>query len=81
MNFKFFFHRQFSFFLNIAFISIFYESDLQIRIKVDEGRHIFGRNINPVVRVTVGGVKKQTRVKYTTNQPYYNQVMIIRWLD
>ena len=43
-----------------------------------EGRHISGRNINPVVRVTVGGIKKQTQVKYTTNQPYYNQVRINR---
>ncbi|XP_028401914.1 myoferlin-like isoform X2 [Dendronephthya gigantea] len=49
------------------------QRDFQIRIKVDEGRHIFGRDINPVVRVTVGGVKKQTKVKHTTNQPYYNQ--------
>jgi hypothetical protein len=48
----------------------------QVRIKVIEGRHISGRNINPVVRVTVGGIKEQTQVKYTTNQPYYNQVKL-----
>lgn len=33
-----------------------------------------GGNINPVVRVTVGDQVKQTRVKKSTNRPYYNQV-------
>ena len=47
--------------------------DFEVRIKVIEARHIVGRNISPVVRVTVGEIKKQTRVKHTTNQPFFNQ--------
>ena len=35
-----------------------------------------GGNINPVVRVTIGDQVKQTRVKKSTNRPYYNQVKI-----
>ncbi|XP_046851260.1 myoferlin-like isoform X2 [Xenia sp. Carnegie-2017] len=47
--------------------------DFQVRLKVVEGRQLSGGNINPVVRVTVGDQVKQTRVKKSTNRPYYNQ--------
>ncbi len=45
-----------------------------MRIKVIEARQLEGNDINPVIRVTVGNKKRQTRVRQSTNRPYFNQV-------
>ncbi|CAB4031801.1 myoferlin-like isoform X1, partial [Paramuricea clavata] len=49
--------------------------DFQIRIKVVEARQLEGNDINPVVRVTIGNKRRQTRVRQSTNRPYYNQTL------
>ncbi|CAB3993921.1 myoferlin-like isoform X2 [Paramuricea clavata] len=49
--------------------------DFQIRIKVIEARQLEGNDINPVIRVTVGNKRRQTRVRQSTNRPYYNQTL------
>ena len=42
-----------------------------------EGRQLPGQNIHPVVRVSVSNQVRQTRVKKSTNKPYYNEVSIL----
>lgn len=41
-----------------------------------EARQLEGNDINPVVRVTIGNKRRQTRVRQSTNRPYYNQVSV-----
>ncbi|XP_067657682.1 myoferlin-like isoform X1 [Haliotis asinina] len=47
--------------------------DFQIRIKVIEARQLQGANIQPVSRVTTFNQTKQTRVKKSTNSPFWNE--------
>lgn len=47
--------------------------DIQVRIKVVQARQLQGANIQPVARVTVYNQTKQTRVKKSTNSPYFNE--------
>ena len=46
--------------------------NLKIRVHIFEGRQLPGNDINPMVRVTVAGQRKQTRTKQSTNNPIYN---------
>ena len=48
--------------------------DFQVRIKVWEGRQLAGGNIHPVCKVTVSNQTKMTRVKKSTNRPYWDEV-------
>lgn len=50
--------------------------DFQIRIHIFEGRQLPGNDINPVVRVTVAGQRKQTSAEQSTNNPLYNDEML-----
>lgn len=45
----------------------------QIRVKVLEARQLQGSNIQPLARVTVCNQTKQTRVKKSTNSPFWNE--------
>lgn len=49
--------------------------DFQVCITIIEGRQLAGLNMDPVVCVQVGDVKKYTSVKESTNCPYYNEVI------
>ena len=51
--------------------------DFQVCVTVIEARQLAGLNMDPVVCVQVGDVKKYTSVKESTNCPYYNEVTII----
>ena len=48
--------------------------DFQVRVKVIEGRGLVGANISPVVRVSMVNQTRQTKVKGSTNKPYYDEV-------
>ncbi|GAB1610572.1 myoferlin-like isoform X9, partial [Argonauta hians] len=45
----------------------------QIRVKILEARQLMGSNIQPLARVTVYNQTKQTRVKKSTNSPFWNE--------
>uniref|UniRef100_A0A8B9K172 Dysferlin, limb girdle muscular dystrophy 2B (autosomal recessive) n=1 Tax=Astyanax mexicanus TaxID=7994 RepID=A0A8B9K172_ASTMX len=47
--------------------------DLQVRVRIIEGRQLPGVNIKPVVKVTVGGQTKRTRIK-KGNNPFFDEV-------
>uniref|UniRef100_A0A8C1G6Z3 Dysferlin, limb girdle muscular dystrophy 2B (autosomal recessive) n=1 Tax=Cyprinus carpio TaxID=7962 RepID=A0A8C1G6Z3_CYPCA len=49
--------------------------DLQVRLRIIEGRQLPGVNIKPVVKVTVGGQTKRTRIKKGNNQ-FFDEVTI-----
>lgn len=51
--------------------------DFQVCVTIIEARQLAGLNMDPVVCVQVGEVKKYTSVKESTNCPYYNEVNII----
>ncbi|XP_033757648.1 myoferlin-like isoform X3 [Pecten maximus] len=48
-------------------------TDFQVRVKIIEARQLQGANIQPVCKVTVYNQQKQTRVKKSTNSPYFNE--------
>ena len=48
--------------------------DFQVRVKVWEARQLYGTNINPVCRVTLLRSTQITRVKKSTNKPYWDEV-------
>lgn len=48
--------------------------DFQVCVTIIEARQLAGLNMDPVVCVQVGEVKKYTSVKESTNCPYYNEV-------
>ncbi|XP_071949270.1 myoferlin-like isoform X3 [Antedon mediterranea] len=50
------------------------EADFQIRIKIWEARQLAGGNIHPVAKATVCQQTKMTRVKKSTNRPYWNEI-------
>lgn len=47
-------------------------------MRIIEGRQLPGINIKPVVKVTVGGQTKRTRIK-KSNNPYFDEVMNYDW--
>ena len=49
-------------------------SNWQVRVRIIEGRQLSGSNISPVVRVTVANHTRQTKVKHSTNKPFYDEV-------
>ncbi|WAR21900.1 MYOF-like protein [Mya arenaria] len=53
--------------------------DFQIRIKVLEGRQIEGSNIKPVCKVSCYNQVKQTRVKKSTNSPFWNETFFFNF--
>lgn len=50
--------------------------DFQVCVTIIEARQLAGLNMDPVVCVQVGDVKKYTSVKESTNCPYYNEVCV-----
>lgn len=50
--------------------------DFQVCVTIIEARQLAGLNMDPVVCVQVGDVKKYTSVKESTNCPYYNEVKV-----
>lgn len=52
----------------------FYVELFQVRVRIIEGRQLSGSNISPVVRVTVANHTRQTKVKHSTNKPFYDEV-------
>ena len=45
----------------------------QVRVKILEARQLQGDNIQPCAKVTVYNQTKTTRVKKSTNSPYWNE--------
>ncbi|KAH3789661.1 hypothetical protein DPMN_167847 [Dreissena polymorpha] len=52
---------------------------LQIRVKVIEGRQIEGSNIQPICKVTCYNQSKRTRVKKSTNSPYWDETFFFNF--
>ena len=52
----------------------------QVRVRIMEGRQLSGSNISPVVRVLVANHTRQTKVKHSTNKPYYDEVSFTTFL-
>lgn len=50
-----------------------------MRIKIIEGRQLPGGNINPTVRVTCGDELKQTRVKHSSNKPFFDETFFFNF--
>ncbi|XP_022096608.1 dysferlin-like isoform X4 [Acanthaster planci] len=53
--------------------------DFQVRVKVWEARQLAGGNIHPVLKVTVSNQTKMTRVKKSTNRPYWDEVFFFNF--
>ncbi|CAH3022085.1 unnamed protein product, partial [Porites evermanni] len=47
--------------------------DFQVLIRIIEGRCLPGKDIHPLVRVTVAGQRRETSVQPSTNSPSYNE--------
>ncbi|XP_075044491.1 dysferlin isoform X3 [Mixophyes fleayi] len=54
--------------------------DFQIRVRVIEGRQIPGVNIKPVVKVTVAGQTKRTRIR-KGNSPYFDETFFFNFFE
>ncbi|XP_057205584.1 dysferlin isoform X4 [Triplophysa rosa] len=54
--------------------------DLQIRLRIIEGRQLPGVNIKPVVKVTVGGQTKRTRIK-KGNNPVFDETFFLNFFE
>ncbi|XP_051577983.1 dysferlin-like isoform X1 [Myxocyprinus asiaticus] len=54
--------------------------DLQVRLRIIEGRQLPGVNIKPVVKVTVGGQTKRTRIK-KGNNPYFDETFFLNFFE
>ncbi|XP_077334191.1 dysferlin isoform X5 [Lithobates pipiens] len=54
--------------------------DFQIRVRVIEGRQLIGLNINPVVKVTVAGQSKRTRIR-KGNHPYFDETFFFNFFE
>ena len=52
---------------------------LQVRVKVVEARQLPGANISPVARITCYNQTKQTRIKKSTNSPFFNEVFFFNY--
>ncbi|KAJ0183679.1 hypothetical protein K1T71_000102 [Dendrolimus kikuchii] len=51
-------------------------ADFQVCVTVIEARQLAGLNMDPVVCVQIGDVRKYTSVKESTNCPYYNEYFV-----
>ncbi|XP_058250624.1 dysferlin isoform X7 [Hemibagrus wyckioides] len=54
--------------------------DLQVRVRIIEGRQLPGINIKPVVKVTVGGQTKRTRIK-KGNNPFFDETFYLNFFE
>ncbi|XP_072543802.1 dysferlin isoform X4 [Salminus brasiliensis] len=54
--------------------------DLQVRVRIIEGRQLPGINIKPVVKVTVGGQTKRTRIK-KGNNPFFDETFFLNFYE
>ncbi|XP_030635858.1 dysferlin isoform X2 [Chanos chanos] len=54
--------------------------DLQVRVRIIEGRQLPGVNIKPVVKVTVGGQTKRTRIK-KGNNPFFDETFYLNFFE
>ncbi|XP_043099944.1 dysferlin isoform X8 [Puntigrus tetrazona] len=54
--------------------------DLQVRLRIIEGRQLPGVNIKPVVKVTVGGQTKRTRIK-KGNNPFFDETFFLNFYE
>ncbi|CAG9782017.1 unnamed protein product [Diatraea saccharalis] len=59
--------------LDTTGVSALKAADFQVCVTVIEARQLAGLNMDPVVCVQVGDVRKYTSVKESTNCPYYNE--------
>ena len=46
---------------------------MQFRVKIVEGRQLAGANISPVCRLQCHKQAAQTRIKQSTNSPFWNE--------
>lgn len=60
--------------IDTAGMSALKAADFQVCVTIIEARQLAGLNMDPVVCVQVGDVRKYTSVKESTNCPYYNEV-------
>ncbi|XP_072931489.1 otoferlin [Epargyreus clarus] len=51
-------------------------ADFQVCVTIIEARQLAGLNMDPVVSVQVGELRKYTSVKESTNCPYYNEYFV-----
>ena len=49
------------------------ECCLQLRVKIVEARQLAGANISPVSRIQCHKQAAQTRIKHSTNSPFWNE--------
>ncbi|XP_068130426.1 dysferlin isoform X2 [Hyperolius riggenbachi] len=54
--------------------------DFQVRVRVIEGRQLLGINIKPVVKVTVAGQTKRTRIR-KGNSPYFDETFFFNFFE
>nr|XP_019950999.1 PREDICTED: dysferlin-like [Paralichthys olivaceus] len=54
--------------------------DLQVRVRVIEGRQLPGINIKPVVKVTVAGQTKRTRIR-KGNSPVFDETFFLNFFE
>ncbi|XP_076829494.1 dysferlin isoform X4 [Brachyhypopomus gauderio] len=54
--------------------------DLQVRVRIIEGRQLPGVNIKPVVKVTVGGQTKRTRIR-KGNNPFFDETFFLNFFE
>ncbi|XP_069061681.1 dysferlin isoform X3 [Pleurodeles waltl] len=54
--------------------------DFQIRIRVIEGRQVPGTNVKPVVKVTVAGQTKRTRIR-KGNSPFFDETFFFNFFE
>ncbi|KAI5609942.1 dysferlin isoform X9 [Silurus asotus] len=54
--------------------------DLQVRVRIIEGRQLPGINIKPVVKVTVGGQTKRTCIK-KGNNPFFDETFFLNFFE
>ncbi|KAM3857522.1 LOW QUALITY PROTEIN: dysferlin [Diretmus argenteus] len=54
--------------------------DLQVRVRVIEGRQLPGINIKPVVKVTVAGQTKRTRIR-KGNNPVFDETFFMNFFE
>uniref|UniRef100_A0A3B4U8H5 Dysferlin, limb girdle muscular dystrophy 2B (autosomal recessive) n=1 Tax=Seriola dumerili TaxID=41447 RepID=A0A3B4U8H5_SERDU len=53
---------------------------VQVRVRVIEGRQLPGINIKPVVKVTVSGQTKRTRIR-KGNNPYFDETFFLNFFE
>ncbi|XP_055360624.1 dysferlin isoform X3 [Betta splendens] len=54
--------------------------DLQVRVRVIEARQLPGINIKPVVKVTVAGQTKRTRIR-KGNNPFFDEMFFLNFFE